>query len=58
MSRYVLGQRGAKLASILLGGTQIGWYGVVIGTIGDLTAQALDWESYPARATVMISRAS
>ncbi|WP_457187271.1 cytosine permease [Nocardioides sp. P5_E3] len=54
MSRYVLGQRGAKLASILLGGTQIGWYGVVIGTIGDLTAQALDWESYPARATVMI----
>ena len=39
MSRYVLGQRGAKLASILLGGTQIGWYGVVIGTIGDLTAR-------------------
>ena len=37
---------GCKLASILLGGTQIGWYGVVIGTIGDLTAQALDWESY------------
>ncbi|GAA1911834.1 cytosine permease [Nocardioides hwasunensis] len=54
MSRYVLGQRGAKLASILLGGTQIGWYGVVIGTIGDLTAQALEWESYPARATVMV----
>ena len=54
MSRYVLGQRGAKLASILLGGTQIGWYGVVIGTIGDLTAQALDWESYPARAAVMV----
>ena len=54
MSRYVLGQRGAKLASILLGGTQIGWYGVVIGTIGDLTAQALSWESYPARATVMV----
>ena len=54
MSRYVLGQRGAKLASILLGGTQIGWYGVVIGTIGDLTGQALDWESYPARAAVMV----
>ena len=54
MSRYVLGQRGAKLASLLLGGTQIGWYGVVIGTIGDLTAQALEWESYPSRAAVMV----
>jgi cytosine permease len=54
MARYVLGQRGAKLASLLLGGTQIGWYGVVIGTIGDLTAQALDWESYPSRAAVMV----
>src|SRR5918998_2397731 len=32
MARYTLGTRGAKLASILLGGTQIGWYGVV-GTI-------------------------
>lgn len=55
MARYSFGTRGAKLASILLGGTQIGWYGVVIGTIGDLTAQAMDWESYAARAAVMIA---
>ncbi|MFD9668197.1 cytosine permease [Rhodococcus sp. NPDC059968] len=55
MARYSFGTRGPKLASVLLGGTQIGWYGVIIGTIGDLTAQALGWESYAARAAVMIA---
>ncbi|MGY1639747.1 cytosine permease [Geodermatophilus sp. SYSU D00703] len=54
MSRYTLGSRGAKLASVLLGGTQIGWYAVVVGTIGDLTAEALGWQSYGARAAVMV----
>jgi cytosine permease len=54
MARYTLGTRGAKLSSVLLGGTQIGWYGVVVGTIGDLTAEALGWDSYGARAAVMI----
>ncbi|WP_053351232.1 cytosine permease [Leucobacter musarum] len=54
MARYTLGTRGAKLASILLGGTQIGWYGVVIGTIGELTTQAFGWESFAAKAAVMI----
>ena len=28
MSRYAFGDRGSKLVSLLLGGTQIGWYGV------------------------------
>ena len=55
MARYVLGAKGGKLASVLLGGTQIGWYGVIIGTIGELTAQALDWESTAAKAAVMIA---
>nr|WP_272928706.1 cytosine permease [Leucobacter luti] len=55
MARYTLGSRGSKLASILLGGTQIGWYGVVIGTIGELTAQAFGWESSVARAAIMIA---
>jgi cytosine permease len=55
MARYTLGTRGAKLSSVLLGGTQIGWYAVVVGTIGDLTAQALGWDSYGARAAVMIA---
>ncbi len=54
MSRYTLGTKGSKLASVLLGGTQIGWYGVVVGTIGDLTSQAFGWESYAARAAVMV----
>ncbi len=54
MARYTLGTRGSKLASVLLGGTQIGWYGVVVGTIGELTAQAFEWESYAARAVIMI----
>ncbi|PII85045.1 cytosine permease [Leucobacter sp. OLJS4] len=54
MARYTLGTRGSKLASVLLGGTQIGWYGVVVGTIGELTAQAFGWESYAAKAAVMI----
>ena len=55
MARYTLGTRGSKLASILLGGTQIGWYGVIIGTIGALTAQAFDWDSWAAEAAVMIA---
>lgn len=55
MARFTLGTRGAKLASILLGGTQIGWYGVCIGMIGNLTSQAFGWESYGANAAVMIA---
>ncbi|HLR83609.1 MAG TPA: cytosine permease [Nocardioidaceae bacterium] len=55
MARYSFGNRGSKLASLLLGGTQIGWYGVIVGTIGDLTAQAAGWESYGAKASVMIA---
>ena len=55
MARYSFGDRGSKLASLLLGGTQIGWYGVIVGTIGDLTAEAAGWESYGAKASVMIA---
>ncbi|GAB3294811.1 cytosine permease [Epidermidibacterium keratini] len=54
MSRFPLGYGGSKLASVLLGGTQIGWYGVVIGTIGDMMAQAFGWESYAPKAITMI----
>ncbi|MHA2788014.1 cytosine permease [Corynebacterium sp. S7] len=55
MSRYTLGTKGAKLASILLGGTQIGWYGVIIGTIGSLTAEAFGWESRAAVVAIMLA---
>lgn len=55
MARYSFGDRGSKLASLLLGGTQIGWYGVIIGTIGDLTGTAFGWQSYAAKAAVMVA---
>lgn len=55
MARYSFGTRGSKLASLLLGGTQVGWYGVVVGTIGDLTAQALGLgDNAVARAILII----
>ena len=54
MARFSFGNRGSKLASLLLGGTQIGWDGVIIGTIGDLTASAFGIESYAAKATIMV----
>jgi cytosine permease len=40
MARYAFGDRGAKLASLLLGGTQIGWYGVTVATLALLVEQA------------------
>ncbi len=46
LSRYTLGKAGAKWADILLGGTQIGWYGVTAATMAHLFAQAVGWESY------------
>lgn len=55
MARYSFGSFGSKLASFLLGGTQVGWYGVVVGTIGDLTAQALGLQdSALARALLIV----
>ena len=39
MSRYAFGAGGSKLVSVLLGGTQIGWYGVTVATLALLTQQ-------------------
>jgi cytosine permease len=50
MCRYALGLRGAKLASLLLGGTQIGWYGVTVATLAGLTMGALEWEGRAPRS--------
>lgn len=55
MARYAFGQRGAKLASVLLGGTQIGWYGVSVATLALLTAQAAGWESDLAVRLTMVA---
>jgi cytosine permease len=40
MSRFAFGTGGAKLVSVLLGGTQIGWYGVTVATLALLVQQA------------------
>lgn len=44
MGRYAFGDRGSKLMSLLLGGTQVGWYGVTVATLALLVQQALGWE--------------
>ncbi|MEC9487866.1 MAG: cytosine permease [Halanaerobium sp.] len=46
LSRYTLGSGGAKWADLLLGGTQIGWYGVAAASMAQLFAQALGWQEY------------
>lgn len=55
MCRYTLGTRGAKLASVLLGGTQIGWYGVTVATLAGLTASALDWSGRGTEIALMVA---
>lgn len=48
LSRLVLGRVGGKWASLVLGGTQIGWYGITVGIFADLLASALGWDvSWP-----------
>ncbi|RFU23474.1 cytosine permease [Geodermatophilus marinus] len=54
MCRYALGTRGSKLASLLLGGTQVGWYGVTVATLAGLTASALGWEGDGAEIALMV----
>jgi cytosine permease len=55
MSRHTLGTIGAKGASLLLGGTQIGWYGVSIATVGLLVAQAAGWDGGVGEKLVMVA---
>jgi cytosine permease len=55
MCRYALGTTGSKLASLLLGGTQVGWYGVTVATLAGLTASALGWEGRGTEVALMIA---
>jgi cytosine permease len=55
MCRYSLGTTGAKFASLLLGGTQVGWYGVTVATLAGLTASALDWSGRGIEIALMIA---
>lgn len=48
LARLVLGRVGGKWASIVLGGTQVGWYGITVGIFANLLASALGWDvSWP-----------
>ncbi len=55
MCRYSRGTTGAKFASLLLGGTQVGWYGVTVATLAGLTASALDWTGRGTEIALMIA---
>jgi cytosine permease len=54
MARYSFGDKGSKLVSLLLGGTQVGWYGVTVGFLATLLAQTFGWEGRPALWGLMI----
>lgn len=45
LSRLTLGRLGGKWASLILGGTQVGWYAISIGILGDLLAAAFGWDA-------------
>ncbi|MFF5986586.1 cytosine permease [Prauserella flavalba] len=45
LSRLVLGKLGGKWASVLLGGTQVGWYGITIGVLATLLGGAFAWQT-------------
>lgn len=55
MSRYALGGLGGKGASLLLGGTQVGWYGVALAALADLTARAAGWEGATGERLLMVA---
>jgi cytosine permease len=43
LARAVFGRVGGKWASVVLGGSQIGWYGITVAALADLTSRALGW---------------
>ncbi|WP_129669144.1 cytosine permease [Phytoactinopolyspora endophytica] len=55
MCRYAFGDQGSKLSSLLLGGTQIGWYGVTVATLAQLVAQAAGWEGDGVERLLMVA---
>lgn len=43
LARLVLGRVGGKWASLVLGGTQVGWYGITVGVLANLLDAAWGW---------------
>lgn len=54
LTRYTFGTHGSKIASLLLGGVLIGWFGVDVGFFAELLAQAFGWESWTATRAIMV----
>ncbi|NDL60110.1 cytosine permease [Phytoactinopolyspora mesophila] len=54
MCRYAFGSKGSKLSSLLLGGTQVGWYGVTVATLAQLVAHAAGWEGDGVQRLLMV----
>lgn len=55
MSRYAFGDRGSKLVSLLLGGTQVGWYGVTVATLALLVQQVTGWQGDVAQWLLILA---
>lgn len=45
LARLAMGRLGGKWASLILGGTQVGWYAITIGLLGRLVADMFGWEA-------------
>lgn len=45
VARLVFGRVGGKWSSLLLGGTQIGWYGVTVATLVSLVSRTFGWDT-------------
>ena len=55
LSRYTFGRLGAKWADLLLGGTQIGWFGVTLPLIAIPTAKFFDVNTPTWVATLVLA---
>lgn len=45
LARMAMGRLGGKWASLILGGTQVGWYAITIALLGRLVADMFGWET-------------
>lgn len=55
LARYTFGEKGAKWADLLLGGTQIGWFGVNIPLIAVPMATYLGVNTFPWLTVIVIA---
>ena len=56
LARYTFGDRGSRWADLILGGTQLGWFGVTVALMAKPFAEC--WPRSSARSTPFSSRRS